>query len=48
MKPDKIQEILLNDLNQYMQVIDKLPLHSQNKIMIASCHVYRKLKWNQG
>ena len=46
MKPDKIKETLLKDLNQYMEVIDRLPLHPKNKIMIVSRYVYMKLRWN--
>ena len=44
MKPDKIKETLLKDLNQYMEVIDSLPLHPKNKIMIVSHYVYSTLK----
>ena len=46
MKPDKIKETLLKDLNQYMEVIDRLPLHPKNNIMIVSRNVYIKLRWN--
>ena len=34
-KPDKIKETLLKDLNQFMKLIDRLLLHPKNKIMIA-------------
>ena len=46
MKPDKIKKTLLKDLNQYVEVIDRLPLHPKNKIMIVSHYVYSKLRWN--
>ena len=45
-KPNKIKETLLKDLNQFMKLIDRLPLHPKNKIMIASRHVYSKRRWN--
>ena len=46
MKLDRIKETLLKDLNQYMEVIDRLTLHSKNKLIIGSHYVYSKLKWN--
>ena len=45
MKPDKIKEALLKDLNQYIEVIDRRSLHSKNK-MVVSRYVYSKLRWN--
>ena len=42
MKPDKIKETLLKDLNQYKEVIDRLLLYPKNKIEIGSCYVYGK------
>ena len=35
-----IKETLLKDLNQYMEVIDRLPLHRKNKIMIVSRFIF--------
>ena len=46
MKPDKIKETLLKDLNQCMEVIDRLPLRPKNKTVIVSCYVYSKFSWN--
>ena len=36
MKPDIIKETLLEDLNQYMEVIDRLPLLPKSKLMSLS------------
>ena len=44
MKPGKTKETLLKDLNQYMEAIDRLPIHPKYKIMIVSRYVYSKLK----
>ena len=44
MKPDKIKETLLKDLNQYMEVISGIPLRPKNKIMIVLRYVYSKLR----
>ena len=41
--PAKIKS---DHLNQYMNVIDSLPLHPKNKMMIVSRYDYSKLKWN--
>ena len=46
MKPDKIKETLLKDLNQCMEVIDRLPLRPKNKTIIVSRYVYSKFSWN--
>ena len=45
MKPHKIKETLLKDLNQYMEAIDRLTLQPKNK-MIVPHYVYSKLRWN--
>ena len=44
MKLDKMKETLLKDLNQYMEVIDRL--NPKKKLMIVSRYFYSKLKWN--
>ena len=43
-KPGKTKETLLKDLNQYMEAIDRLPIHPKYKTMIVSRYVYSKLK----
>ena len=40
------KQILLDDIEEMMKTIDKLPLHQKNKILIYSRYVLSKLSWH--
>ena len=45
MKTNAIQEDLVNDLNKYLEKLDKLPLHTKNKLLVINRFIYSKLRW---
>ena len=45
MKCDNIKQELKSEVVKYIDILDRVPLHPKNKLMILSRYVYSKLRW---
>ena len=45
MNTDSVQQALVTEMNEYLNKLDRLPLHAKNKLLIINRYIYSKLRW---